>query len=792
MSITRFLPLLGFCSCLLAGKLLAADAGTSDRAAPQTVNVGTYAQQFATKFTGPDSIVGSSGLSVAILPDGQVWAGAERGAAHYEDGKWIALEATAGKPVSALAHRGSELILATEAALYAVDGEKLSQLAPLPAGILNDLVAAGDAVYAGMDSGLYQLENGQFRPIAGVNALLKSNASIRQVALGPGATVAVAADAGLFEKEADNTWRELRPHQGPRSWAATDVRGVAYDPKGRLWFSSPQGAGFRDESGWQLFTGEDGLPYNDFTKIAAGAEGSVWFGTKIGAIRFDGENWEYRQGLRWLPGDEVRDVAAGPDGSAFFATDKGIGLIGTRPTTLAEKARMFEDAIDRHHRRTPYGYVLQVRLPAPGDTSSWQNSDSDNDGLWTSMYGAAECFAYAATKDPYYKERAQKAFQALKFLMDVTQGGTPPAQEGFVARTVLPTSGPNPNEQNYTPEKDRQRQRSDRLWKVMDPRWGTSADGQWYWKSDTSSDELDGHYFFYATYYDLVCETEEEKADLRSVVAKLSDHLVRNNFQLVDHDGKPTRWAVYDPERFNKDPWWAVERGLNSLSILSYLATADHVTGDRKYRDAMDRLIDEHGYAINVMVPKAHVGPGSGNQSDDEMAFMSFYNLMKCAPEGSRLQEIAAYAWWGYWTMERPELNPLFNFMYASQCYGKTFSGAFGPIPLSPRGGWLEESVDSLKRYPLDRIDWKVTNSHRIDLVPLPNYMRDPGEFRNAPFRKGYRTNGKVLPIDERFVEHWNHDPWQLDQGGNGGGLADGASFLLPYYMGLYHKFLQG
>ena len=40
------------------------------------------------------------------------------------------------------------------------------------------------------------------------------------------------------------------------------------------------------------------------------------------------------------------------------------------------------------------------------------------------MYGAGECFAYGATKDAYFKTRAVKAFEALKFLMDVTQGGT--------------------------------------------------------------------------------------------------------------------------------------------------------------------------------------------------------------------------------------------------------------------------------------------------------------------------------------------------------------------------------
>ena len=55
---------------------------------------------------------------------------------------------------------------------------------------------------------------------------------------------------------------------------------------------------------------------------------------------------------------------------------------------------------------------------------------------------------------------------------------------------------------------------------------------------------------------------------------------------------------------------------------------------------------------------------------------------------------------------------------------------------------------------------------------------------------RGTRRDGKVLPIDERFVEHWNHDPWQLDYNGEGKRMADGTSFLLPYYMGLYYGFI--
>ncbi len=50
---------------------------------------------------------------------------------------------------------------------------------------------------------------------------------------------------------------------------------------------------------------------------------------------------------------------------------------------------------------------------------------------------------------------------------------------------------------------------------------------------------------------------------------------------------------------------------------------------------------------------------------------------------------------------------------------------------------------------------------------------------------------GQALSPDERFFAHWNHDPWQLDSGGDGRTLADGAVFLLPYCMGRYHKFIR-
>jgi hypothetical protein len=105
---------------------------------------------------------------------------------------------------------------------------------------------------------------------------------------------------------------------------------------------------------------------------------------------------------------------------------------------------------------------------------------------------------------------------------------------------------PDPNEGRLESDK-RHRETNDSLWKIYEPRWPKTADGKWYWKSDTSSDELDGHYFFYPLYYELVAETAEEKARVTEVIRSLTDHLVANGFRMIDHDGTPTRWAIYDP-----------------------------------------------------------------------------------------------------------------------------------------------------------------------------------------------------------------------------------------------------
>jgi hypothetical protein len=80
---------------------------------------------------------------------------------------------------------------------------------------------------------------------------------------------------------------------------------------------------------------------------------------------------------------------------------------------------------------------------------------------------------------------------------------------------------------------------------------------------------------------------------------------------------------------------------------------------------------------------------------------------------------------------------------------------------------------------PMDLITWTVTNSHRLDV---------PKDSSGDRFNRAQSL--VVLPYDELPVMKWNGNPYRLDGGDGGRHEDDGAFFLLPYWMGRYHKLI--
>ena len=340
---------------------------------------------------------------------------------------------------------------------------------------------------------------------------------------------------------------------------------------------------------------------------------------------------------------------------------------------------------------------------------------------------------------------------------------------GFPARVVVPIDWHEPVNEQYGAAYNQQNKEQDPLWKDILPRWPESADGKYLWKCDTSSDELAGHFFFYGIYYDLVAHTEDEKEEVRTVVRKVADHLVANGFRLIDHDGKPTRWANFSPDHLNSMDAWE-ERGLNSMMILSILKVAEHVTGDAKYGRWAQHLRDEHDYHVNALLGRSFFPPDSVVPWDDLLAFVSYYGLLKYETDPQLLafyRTSVATAW----QFISKHKHPLLNTIYASVFPDRT-------------GKAIPHAVETLRDVPLELMGWPIQNTHRLDVVLDPT----PGQVATI----GWSVTGYPLPINERSHVRLDRSSVALDTvEGAGHDEHEGTIFLLPYYMARYHGFIR-
>ena len=181
--------------------------------------------------------------------------------------------------------------------------------------------------------------------------------------------------------------------------------------------------------------------------------------------------------------------------------------------TLAEKAAWYENKIRQRHIR--YGFCAELHLKTPGDVTTQEMIDTDNDGTWSNYYMASQAFHYGATGDETARRNAWETFDALERLESINP------LKGFPARTFERVG-----------------------FKVSDrDRWHEVGDGIWDWKAHTSSDEIIAHGFGSSVLYQVAARTPEEKKRIATFIGKILDHIIRNDWYLIDVDGKPTLWG---------------------------------------------------------------------------------------------------------------------------------------------------------------------------------------------------------------------------------------------------------
>ena len=494
-------------------------------------------------------------------------------------------------------------------------------------------------------------------------------------------------------------------------------------------------------SGKQIGDKKIKLPWTEINYVEE-IDGNLWFGSTKGAFMLkDDGKFNYYYGKRWMPSNNVKHISKGTDGSILILTETGLGQIVFEEMTLYDKAQFYEKQVRNRHIRLGFNATLVDMDNGNFDTG--RLSDSDNDGLWTTMYLAGQVFRYEVTKSEDALQNCREAMDAMERLFSINP------VPGFPSRSF---------------------ERSGYIEQLHDPdRWQHSNDPEWDWKSTTSSDEAIGHIFAYGAMAEIMDNDLKERAIV--LIDTLMSHIVRNDMYMVDYDGKPTTWGRWNPEYVNARPKMVGDRKINASNIIGMLQTAYHFTGKEKYKEKAFDLMDNHGYLDNLMWPMKDVAMApddaddwskmlseSWNHSDDEMYFVGYWGLYRYAFNDT-LKTKFKEAILDHWEIERPEKEGAWNIMTAL-----TGTQEFD----------LEEAAWYLREHPMDMVAWEVMNSHRKDIT-----------FIEPNFRE--QTTAEVLPPDERRVQRHNANMFTLDGGRNGTEeFSAGDIWLLPYWMGRY------
>jgi hypothetical protein len=122
------------------------------------------------------------------------------------------------------------------------------------------------------------------------------------------------------------------------------------------------------------------------------------------------------------------DVPSTP--SVLVLTEDGLSLMEVSCWKLSAKATYYENMINPRHDR--YGLVGSCGLTSTNDLSTYVLKDSDNDGLWTSIYTSSQVLKAATLAQESVSSSGDDAVPSADFNASIAQ-----VQEHFAALKKL-------------------------------------------------------------------------------------------------------------------------------------------------------------------------------------------------------------------------------------------------------------------------------------------------------------------------------------------------------------------
>ncbi|HPA44456.1 MAG TPA: hypothetical protein PK395_01725 [bacterium] len=661
----------------------------------------------------------SPALAVAVYRE-RVYAGFENGLRLLE-GESLSPVGEIREPVRRLEALANSLWTITDQGLHRLDSNGWKSIGE---GGYRDLcVHSGELIVAG-ERALYRVDGDELVPLENAENCPMAIQSIESYGgaihvLGAGRLAIFDGHKYEFEEVVD--WGEM-PSPETRDLCTMGSR---------LYVATARGLGVLRGMAMTQIRGKDGLCVEDTTCLTA-SDKDLWVGTSRGAIRMTATGeFQYFAADRWLPSNSVHAIACG-ENCVYIATYGGLGIIEYVSYTLQKKAAFYERHLEEWGMKR-LGFVHKLLYEE--DKGGWVREISDNDGGWTAHYLAAMSYKYAVTRDEEAKKEAINSFHAMKWLEEITP------IDGYPARAVWAKG-----------EKGHQAQHGSGGFPAE---WHDTPDGVWEWKSDTSSDEIDAHFYSVSVFHDVAAEGKE-KERAKEHLARMASHIIDNGWVLMDLDGKPTMWGRWDPEYLQR-PKGFNARGLNGLEALSFMCTAYAITGNEKFLKAYQEL-QKLGYPKEVIRQKLVFPPDSIFHSDDELAFYVYFPILHYETN-PLLLSIYRRSIERSWEVERIEQNPWFNMIYGV---------------VTGNDCELEQATQHLREWPLDLVEYTYRNSNRDDLFTPKGYV-------------AYSGGVKAISPRERGPLRWAAPSLQLDGGSGGRSVEDPSGWIHAYWMGRYY-----
>jgi hypothetical protein len=503
---------------------------------------------------------------------------------------------------------------------------------------------------------------------------------------------------------------------------------------GRMLVATDRGLAELRGASMQVIKGEDGLPVENTTTLTRGFNTDLWIGTKRGAVRMLEDEWQYFGADHWLPNNIVNDIAVG-DKKVFIATDGGLGIIEYQEYTLQKKAEYYERHIKEWgHKRLGF---IQTVYQKDGE---WIREVSDNDGAHTATYLAAMSYKYKVTGDATARKEAVDAFNAMLWLDRITP------IDGFIARSIYSVKGDKGGLSRHGSG-------------GLPAKWYQTEDGNWYWKGDTSSDEVIAHVYSVSLFHDLVAEGKEKKL-AKEHLTRIASYIMENDWVLIDMDGKPTRWGRWNPEYLLRSYGYS-DRGVNGLEALAFIQAAFAVSGEEKYNEGFEQLVN-WGYLNNTLRQKNTFPPNAIAPWDDNLAFEAYNTILRYIDDPMYKTYLMRSLERTY-EIKRMEHVPWFNFTYGAYTNNEFDN---------------EQCIKHLRAWTLDCTEYNFKNSHRDDLFVEDGYTSYEGGFKAISPRESAVMRGSRRAI-------------VLDGGARGRRVMEPTGFLRDYWMGRFHGFIE-